>query len=151
MNRPVHYEDFQVGLSGRHGAYPVTAEEVRAFAAEFDPQPFHLDEAAARASILGRLCASGWHVCAVMNRLIVEAYASDAAGMGSFGIDEVRWERPVYVGDILTLHYELLAKRRSKSRPEMGILTFHWQLHDHDGTRKLDARGTNLMAVREAG
>lgn len=145
-----HYEDFEVGEKGRHGAYEFTAEEIKAFAREFDPQPFHLDEEAARQSILGGLCASGWHVCAVLNRAIVEGYISGAAGMGSFGLDEVRWQKPVMAGDVMSLEWELVAKRVSKSRPEMGILTFHWRMVDGEGTAKLTARGVNLVKVKGA-
>jgi acyl dehydratase len=103
MGELLHYEDFPAGEIVTYGAYEVTAEEITAFAAEYDPQPFHLDEEAGRASVLGGLCASGWHVCAMMNRMNVDAYLVRAAGMGSFGLEEVKWLRPVFVGDTLSI------------------------------------------------
>ena len=98
MGDLLHYEDFPAGEVIVYGAYEVTADEIKAFAGEFDPQPFHLDEEAGRASILGGLCASGWHVCAMLNRMNVDAYLVRSAAMGSFGLEEVKWLRPVFAG-----------------------------------------------------
>lgn len=144
----LHYEDFSFGEENTFGAFEVTADLIREYARQWDPQPFHLDEELARNSVLGGLCASGWQVCAIMNRLMVDAYAARAAGMGSFGLREVKWMKPVYAGDVLTLHYKVLEKRISGSRPEMGIVTMNWQAVDQHGTVKTEMTGVNLFKVR---
>lgn len=145
----LHYEDFAVGDVNTHGPFAMTADLIRDYAREWDPQPFHLDEELARNSVLGGLCASGWQVCAIMNRLMVEAYANRAAGLGSFGVQEVKWLKPVYADDVLTLRYEILDKRVSSRRPEMGIITMRWQALDQHGTVKTEMTGVNLFKVRE--
>lgn len=144
----LHYEDFQTGDVKTHGDFEVTAELIRDYAREWDPQPFHLDEELAKNSVLGGLCASGWQVCAIMNRLMVEGYASKAAGLGSFGVSETKWMKPVYAGDVLTLRYTVLEKRVSASRPEMGIVTMRWEAIDQHGTVKTEMTGVNLFRVR---
>jgi acyl dehydratase len=144
----LHYEDFPVGEVVTYGAYRVTAEEIKGFAAEYDPQPFHLDEEAGRASVLGALCASGWHVCAILNRLNVDAYMARSAGMGSFGVEEVKWLRPVFPGETLSTRRNTLERRVSARRPEMGIIKFHWQIVNQAGEIKLDTVGYNLFKVR---
>ena len=148
MGELLHYEDFPDGEVVTYGAYRVTAEEIKGFAAEYDPQPFHLDEEAGRASILGALCASGWHVCAIFNRLNVDAYLARSAGMGSFGVEEVKWLRPVLAGETLSTRRITLERRVSARRPEMGIIKFHWQIVNDAKEIKLDTRGYNLFKVR---
>ena len=145
-----HYEDFPVGEAVTSGAYLVTVDEIKEFAREFDPQPFHLDEEAAAKSVLGGLCASGWHSCSIMNRLLVDDHVGKSAAMGSFGMEEVRWLQPVYPGDTLSLRRTVLEKRLSKRRPEMGILKLHWELLDQKGVLKLDSTGYTLTRVRGA-
>lgn len=144
----LHYEDFVVGEVVTYGAYKVTADEIKGFAAEYDPQPFHLDEEAGRASLLGGLCASGWHVCAILNRMNVDAYLDRSAGMGSFGIEEVKWLRPVHPGETLNVRRTTLDRRVSSRRPDMGIVKFRWEVANGAGDLKLDARGVNLFRVR---
>ena len=151
MNELLHYEDFPGGEVVTYGAYEVTAEEIKAFAGEFDPQPFHLDEEAGHASILGGLCASGWHTCAMLNRMNVDAYLTRAASMGSFGLEEVKWLRPVFPGETLSVRRTTLERRVSARRPEMGIIKFHWQVMNEKHELKLDTRGFNLFKVRAAG
>ena len=119
-----------------------------AFAQEFDPQPFHLDEAAGKSSVLGGLAASGWHNCAILMRMICNGYLNNAAGMGSNGLDEVRWVKPVFAGDTLTGTMKVLSKRVSSKRPEMGILKCHWELLSAAGELKLEQTGVNFMRVR---
>lgn len=148
MDGLLHYEDFPPGEVVAYGAYKVTVDEIKAFAAEYDPQPFHLDEEAARASLLGGLCASGWHVCAILNRMNVDAYLGRAAGMGSFGIEEVKWLKPVYAGETLSVRRTTLDRRVSVKRPDMGIVRFRWEVTNGAGDHKLDARGVNLFRVR---
>jgi acyl dehydratase len=145
----LHYEDFEIGEVRTFGAYPMSAELIREYAAEWDPQPFHLDEELASASVLGGLCASGWQVCSIMNLLMVEAYANKAAGMGSFGIEQVKWMKPVYTDDVLTMRYTILDKRISSKRPEMGIVRMCWEALDQTGEPKTEMTGVNLFRVRD--
>ncbi len=117
-----YFEDIAVGAKSSFGNYPVTRDEVVAFAQKYDPQPFHLSDEAAAATHFGRLSASGWHSCAmVMSMLVDNLKKHRQAGLGSPGVDELRWLKPVYPGDTLRCESEVLEKRRSQSRPEMGI------------------------------
>ena len=145
----LHFEDFQVGQVFPLGPYPVTREEVLDFAREFDPQDFHLDEEAANASVLGGLAASGWHTCAMLMRMICDGYLNRSAGMGSPGLSEVKWLKPVLVGETLTGTMTVLAARISKSRPEMGILDCRWDLFNDRHEKKLEQTGINFMRVRQ--
>lgn len=143
-----YFEDFAEGEEIISRDYEITREETIAFAAEFDPQPFHLDEEAAKKSLVGGLCTSGWHTCSIMNRLLVDSYASEAASMGSFGLEEVNWLKPVFVGDHVHVVTKVLSKRISGKRPEMGILQMRWEMFDQAGELKMSATGTNLMQVK---
>jgi acyl dehydratase len=145
----LHYEDFPVGEMATFGPRTVTREEIIAFAREFDAQPFHLDEAAARASLLGGLCASGWHVCALMNRISIDGYIGRSASLGSFGIREMRWIRPVLPGDELCVRRTTLEKRVSEKRPYMGIITFRWEGMVGE-VMKAEMVGIGLVRVRGA-
>jgi len=128
------FEDIGVGDRAEIGRHTFTAEEIKAFAARFDPQPFHLDEAAAAHSLFGRLCASGWHTACLWMRLAVEhrgredamrrARGEAVAALGvSPGFRDLRWPNPVYAGDTVTYATEVLELRPSASRPEWGIMT----------------------------
>lgn len=145
----LHYEDFPLGEVATFGPRLVTREEIIAFAREFDPQSFHLDEEAARQSLLGELCASGWHVCALVNRIVIDGYLSRAASLGSYGVKECRWIRPVLPGDALSVRRTTLERRVSKKRPYMGILTFRWEGMVGD-ILKAEMVGVNLIRVRGA-
>lgn len=118
------YEDFPPGRLGTFGPRHVSREEILEFAAEFDPQPMHLDEAAAKESMLGGLAASGWHLCSIMMRMMADGFISRAASLGSPGVNEVRWLAPLRPGDDLTLDVDVVEARASRSRPETGIVTF---------------------------
>jgi acyl dehydratase len=116
-----YWEDIEVGAKASFGRYEVTREEVIEFASKYDPQPFHLSDEAAAQTYFGRLSASGWHTCAMMMRMVVENLEKNKqAGLGSPGIDELRWLKPVYPGDTLRIESEILEKKASESRPEMG-------------------------------
>ncbi len=118
-----HYlEDFTVGQTFQSGRVTVSADEIKAFAAQFDPQPFHLDETAAAATFFGELVASGWHTAALTMRLIVDSELKIAGGSIGAGADELKWPRPVRPGDTLHAVSEVLEIRPSKSRPEQGII-----------------------------
>jgi acyl dehydratase len=116
------FEDFAPGMVIETGPRLVTREEIVAFAAEFDPQPMHLDEDAARASILGGLAASGWHTCCLMMRMACDGFVLDSSSMGAPGVDEVKWLKPLRPGTSITLLTTVLEARTSKSRPEMGFV-----------------------------
>ena len=116
-----YFEDLEIGATARFGRYEVTREEVMDFAAKFDPQPFHLSDEEAAKTHFGRIAASGWHTAAMAMRMIVDNFAvSEQASLGGIGIDELRWLKPVYPGDVLSLETEVLEKTPSRSRPEMG-------------------------------
>ena len=117
----IYFEDLQVGAKTEFGRYEVTREEVLEFARKYDPQPFHLSDEEAAKTHFGRLAASGWHTCA-MTMAVLARYSvkHEQAGLGSPGIDELRWRRPVYPGDTLQVSGQLLEKTPSRSRPEMG-------------------------------
>jgi acyl dehydratase len=118
-----HYlEDYAVGQTYRSGRLRVEAERIKSFAAEFDPQPFHLDEEAASQTIFRGLAASGWHTAALTMRLLVEGELKPAGGIVGAGFDEFRWPRPVRPGDELRVESEVLDVRSSKSRPEQGLI-----------------------------
>ena len=104
------------------GSCQVTEAEIVAFASDFDPQPFHIDPAAAERSIFGGIIASGWHTCALTMRLLVDAFLSQAASMGSPGVEQIRWLRPVRPGDTLTARIRVLEKRPSQSKPDRGSI-----------------------------
>ena len=118
------FEDFPPGPYGSFGPRQVTREEITAFAAEFDPQPMHLDEEAAKKTMLRSLSGSGWHLSSVMMRMMVDGFIGRSASLGSPGVNELRWLAPLRPGDDLTLDVEVTEARVSKSRPETGIVTF---------------------------
>jgi acyl dehydratase len=118
------FEDFPPGHFGTFGPRHVTREETLAFAAEFDPQPMHLDEEAAKQSMLKGLSGSGWHLCSIMMRMMFDFYIGRTASLGSPGVNELRWLAPLRPGDDLMLEIDVLEARVSRSRPEVGIVTF---------------------------
>src|ERR1700758_3097304 len=127
------FEDFPPGPFGSFGPRHVTREEIVAFAAEFDPQPMHLDEEAARTSMLRGLSGSGWHLSSVMMRMMFDGFIGRAASLGSPGVNEMRWLAPLRPGDDLTLDVEVTEARVSKSRPETGIVTLKAAVRNASG------------------
>lgn len=116
-----YFEDMVVGTIARFGRYEVTREDVIDFASKYDPQPFHLSDEEAAKTHFGRIAASGWHTTGMAMRMIVENFkVSKMASLGGIGVDELRWLKPVYPGDVLSLETELMEKKPSRSRPEMG-------------------------------
>ncbi len=122
MTAPLYFEDLVVGQTFRTGDVTVEPGAIKAFAAEFDPQPFHLDEDAARASLFGGLVASGWHTAALSMRLLVGGELRVVGGLIGLGVEELRWPRPVHPGDVLRVESEVLGLRPSKSQPDRGIV-----------------------------
>jgi acyl dehydratase len=128
-----YFEDFSPGWVAEYGPRRVTREEMIGFAAQYDPQPMHLDEEAARATMLGGRGASGWHTCCIRMKMIADGLLLDSASMGAPGIDEVRWLKPVRPGDSLTVRGSVLSTRPSHSRPDRGFVNFHWEVcNDRD-------------------
>lgn len=118
--KQLYLEDFAVGQIFRTGSLRIDREQIKAFAAEFDPQPFHVDEAAARDTLFRGLAASGWHTAALSMRLLVGSEFKPAGGIIGAGIDEMRWPKPVRPGDELRVESEIIEVRQSRSRPEQG-------------------------------
>ncbi|MES2044365.1 MAG: MaoC family dehydratase [Pseudomonadota bacterium] len=146
-----YFEDIEVGSKASFGSYEVTRDEVIAFAQKYDPQPFHLSDEAAAETHFGRLSASGWHTCAMTMAMVVENLKNHRqAGLGSPGIDELRWLRPVYPGDTLRCESEVLDKRASESRPEMGIFHSRMTVFNQDDRPVMSFISTGLVATRPA-
>ena len=125
----IYYEDLEIGAKQSFGSYEVTREEVLGFASKYDPQAFHLDDEAAAKTHFGRVSASGWHTCAMTMAMMVENMKNvKQAGLGSPGVDQLMWKKPVYPGDTLRVESEVTEKRRSKSRREMGIFKSRAQM-----------------------
>lgn len=135
----LHWEDFTPGGVAEYGPRRVTREEMVAFAAEFDPQPFHLDEAAARASLLGGLSASGWHSCCLMMRMLTDGFIGEASFLGAPGVEEVRWLKPLRPGESVTIRATVIEVRASQSRPQMGFVKFLFEM--------LNAAGEPVMTL----
>ncbi len=144
-----YFEDLEVGSKASFGRYEVTREEVIEFATKYDPQAFHLDDAAAAKTHFGRLSASGWHSCAMVMRMLVDNMGSrQQAGLGSPGQDELRWHKPVYPGDVLRVETELLEKTRSRSRPEMGSMRSKIRVFNQDDQLVMSFTSIGLIRVR---
>lgn len=143
-----YWEDFPPGTVREFGATRVTREAVLEFARQFDPQPFHLDDVAAEASLFGRLSASGWHTCAMTMRMMCDDYLLDAASLGSPGIDQLRWLKPVYPGDTLRARLTILEARPMNSRPEVGLLRSRWEVMNQHGDCVLTMEGWGMFRRR---
>ncbi len=123
----LHFEDFEPGAVVETAGHLFTEEEILRFAREFDPQSFHIDPEAAHASIYKGIIASGWHTCSVMMRLMCDSYLLESAGMGSPGIEEIRWLIPVRPGDTLRARRTILSARVSASKPDRGVVKMRWE------------------------
>lgn len=128
-----YFEDFSVGQVFEHPSRHVTRAEIIAFAAEYDPQPFHLDERAPATDLMGGLLASGWHVCAVFMRALCDGLLLQSACLGSPGIDRLKWQWPVRAGDTLSSRSTVIGIRRSESRPSLGIIRFRHEVTNQAG------------------
>lgn len=142
-----YFEDFEPGQLHETRGYTVTREEIISFAEKFDPQPFHLDEAAGKATHFGGLVASGWHTAGIAHRLFVEAMR-DTAGLGSPGVDELRWKEPVRPGDTLTLHTRVLEATPSRSRAERGSVKWQFELKNQHGRVVMSHQGIGMFTRR---
>lgn len=142
------YEDYPVGETVEFGDHPVTQEEVLDFARRYDPQPFHVDPAAAAHSIYGGLIASGWMTSSIAMRLMVDHYLSPHSSMGSPGIDELRWLRPVRPGDRLRMRVTVLDSRVSQSKPDRGMILLLWEVLNQDRTVVMSMKGWGMYRRR---
>ena len=145
----LYYEDIEIGTVQSFGAYRVTREEVIEFASKYDPQPFHLDDEAVAKTHFGKLSASGWHTGSMAMRMIVDNFKKhEQAGLGSPGIDNLRWIKPVFPGDTLRCESQIISKRRSESRPEMGITIGQLTVFNQHDEPVMTMESTGLIAVR---
>ena len=147
----LYWEDMEVGSHRLFGHYDVTREEVLEFARTYDPQPFHLSDEAAAKTHFGRIAASGWHTGAMTMRVIVDALGQEPqAGLGSPGIDELRWLRPVYPGDRLTVSGTIVDKTPSRSKPALGTIRTATTVTNQDGVDVMRFTSIVLMRRRPA-
>ena len=144
----LHFEDFAPGAVTEFGPRLVTREEIVAFAAEFDPQPMHLDQTAAASSMLGGLAASGWHTCCLMMRMIVDGFIGNSSSMGAPGVDAVRWLKPLRPGTRITVCATVRGKRVSKSRPDMGLVSMLFEVCDEAGVVLMTLESNMMFGLR---
>ena len=147
----LHWEDFQAGSVTVYGPRLVTREEIIAFAAEFDPQPMHLDETAASATMLGGLAASGWHSCCLLMRIIADGFVNKTHSMGAPGIDEVCWLKPLRPNTQVRVRTTVLETRAPKSRPEFGFVKCLFEMLDEHDTVLTRLTCPVMIARREGG
>jgi len=145
-----YFEDFPAGQRFEAGCVSVSEAEILAFARQYDPQSFHVDPEAARSSIYGGLIASGWHTVALAMRLLVDNVFGHTGGMGSPGVDEVRWTRPVRPGDTLAVSMTVLEARVSRSKPDRGVMRFRVDVENQAGEAVMSMTGASIMARRPA-
>ena len=143
----LYWEDIEVGAVTEFGSYGVTRDEVLEFAQKYDPQPFHVDDEAAARTHFGRIAASGWHTAAMTMRVIVDSLSRNPqAGLGSPGVDDLRWLKPVYPGDTLTMRGRIIDKTPSRSKPELGTIRTQTTVANQDGVDVM--RFTSIVLMR---
>ncbi len=143
----IYFEDLEVGREVEFGHYDVTREEVLEFARKYDPQPFHLSDEEAAKTHFGRIAASGWHTAAMTMAVLVAHMADEPqAGLGSPGVDELRWLKPVYPGDRITVRGKVLDKTPSRSKPDLGSFRTQTSVTNQDGVDVL--RFTSIVLIR---
>ncbi|MFN4309164.1 MAG: MaoC family dehydratase [Ferrovibrio sp.] len=145
-----YLEDFAVGQVLDFPPRTVSEEEIIAFARDYDPQPFHLDREAAKQSLFGGLCASGWHTAGLMMRMLVDHMIGKYASMGSPGVDQLRWVKPVFPGDTLQLRGEILEVRPSQSKPDRGVITSRYEMRNQKGEVVLTMQAKGMYGRRPA-
>jgi acyl dehydratase len=142
------WEDLSVGQVRDLGSLSPSAEEIVAFASQFDPQPFHLDPEAAKASVFGGLCASGWHTCSLAMRLMVTNFLHESSSLGSPGLENIKWLKPVFPGDTLRLQHTITEKRVMGKRPDVGLVRTIWEMFNQDGDKVLHMEGYGMFRLR---
>ena len=151
MEPRLYWEDLKPGTVLELGSVSPTADEIKVFAGQFDPQPFHVDEQAGRESVFGRLCASGWHTCAMAMRLTVDNFLRHSSSMGSPGLEKLTWMKPVFPGDVLTLRHRILESRPLRSKPDIGLVRSVWEMFNQNGEQVLLMEGYGMFRRREPG
>ena len=146
----IWWEDFKAGETEDIGTHRFSAEEIVAFARQFDPQPFHTDAEAAGRSAFGGLIASGWHTCVIGMRLMVEHYSRRTVSLGSPGVENIRWVKPVRPGDTLAYRRTVLESRASATRPGVGLVKHRWEALNQDGELVLSMEGWGMFGRRPA-
>jgi acyl dehydratase len=144
-----YFEDYIPGAVHEFGSVTVDEDEIMAFGKRFDPQPFHTDPIAAKQSMYGGLIASGWHSASLMMRLFVDHYLSHVASLGSPGVDELRWLKPVRPGDTLSIRVTVSDTKRSRSKPDRGILHSYCEAFNQDGDVVMTMKALNFLSCRE--
>jgi acyl dehydratase len=142
------WEDLQAGQVRDLGSVTPTREAIIAFATQFDPQAFHLDDEAARASVFGALCASGWHTCSMAMRLMVDHFLIDSSSLGSPGLENIQWHKPVFPGDTLRLRVRITDTRAMRSRPHVGMIRIAWEMSHEGGEKVLSMEGWAMFGRR---
>jgi len=140
-----YFDEFTPGATTESGAYEVSEEEILEFAGKYDPQFFHMDPEAAKKTHFGGLIASGWHTCAIMMRLVVLDIAGGKSGIGSPGIDQIRWLRPVRPGDKIRVKVTVADLRASRSRPERGTVSFDYQVLNQKDETVMTMKGLAMF------
>jgi acyl dehydratase len=149
MAEPLFYwEDFAVGQVRDLGSISATREDIIAFATQFDPQPFHLDDDAAKASVFGGLCASGWHTCAMAMRLMVTNFLQNTSSLGSPGLEGIKWLKPVFPDDVLRLQTTVLETKPMSRRPDVGMTRNLWEMFNQHGDKVLHMEGWGMFRRR---
>jgi acyl dehydratase len=142
------WEDMAVGQVRDLGTISPSREEIIAFASQFDPQPFHLDDAAGAASVFGGLCASGWHTCAMAMRLMVMNFLQQTSSLGSPGLENIQWKKPVYPNDTLRLQTTVLETKPMGRRPGVGMTRNLWEMFNQHGDKVLHMEGWGMFRRR---
>ena len=149
MNKQRFFEDFSEGEVIDLGSHTLTRDEIVAFASEYDPQPMHIDERSAAETIVGGLIASGWHTCALIMRMMCDAFLLDSRSMGAPGVEDLRWLKPVRPGDTISATATVLSTRVSARRPDMGIVTIRFDAVNQVGEPVLSMTTPMLQGLRQ--
>lgn len=150
MTDLIYFEDVRVGDTHRFGHYEVTREEIIEYARQFDPQPFHVDEEAARRSMFGGLIASGWHTGAMFIRMLNDYAIPGSATTGALGFDDLKWLKPVRPGDVLAVETVVREKTESRSRPDIGVVKVEGRVLDQRDETKMTLVSLVLYRRRSA-
>ncbi|MEZ5607638.1 MAG: MaoC family dehydratase [Burkholderiaceae bacterium] len=146
-----HWEDLHAGQTIELGSVVVEREEALAFAGRYDPQPFHLDDAAAARSMFGKLAISGWHTCSMAMGLMVRNFLLESSSLGSPGLEKLQWLKPVFPGDTLSLRQRVIETRPMKSRPDVGLVRTIWEMFNQHGEQVLMMDGYGMFRRRTPG
>ena len=150
MTPTLYLDDFKTGEVREFGRYVVSREEIIDFATRYDPQPFHVDEVAAKSSPYEGLIASGWMTCAIAMRMVCDGYLLQTASLGSPGVDQIRWLQPVRPGDVLRMRVTVREVKPSRSKPNCGIARTGWELLNQRDETVLTSEGMGMFRRRPA-